>query len=110
MLLIAGCSRKVFSTCKLNDEPLPTLRKLMKEWNVYDYSVAPLQQQCRRVILKDLSPQADKKIWKLSLPPCLIKFLCIPELDNIVYEYNKSIERRYSISTMQCTRACEVLC
>ena len=81
MLLISGCSRKF----KVNAKP--KLEKLMKEWNVYDDNVIPLKQRCRNVILNHLSPRADLKIKKLPLPGCLIKFLGIPELDNIVYEY-----------------------
>ena len=76
LLLISGCSRK------FKVDPEPRLEKLMKEWNVYDDKVTPLKQQCRSVILNHLSPRAVKKIGKLPLPPCLIKFLSIPELDN----------------------------
>ena len=81
MLLISGCSRRVFSNFKLKAKP--ELRKLMKEWNVYDNNVIPLKQRCRCVILNHLSPRADLKIDKLPLPHCLIKFLSIPELDGI---------------------------
>ena len=90
MLLISGCSRGMFSIPKLEDNPKPELEKLMKEWNVYDNNVTPLKQRCRNVILNHLSPRADLKIEKLPLPPCLIKFLSISELDNIICEYNKS--------------------
>ena len=82
MLLISGSSRGVFnnSTFKVK----PKLEKMMKEWNLYDNNVIPLKQRCRRVILNHLSPQADMKIKKLPLPTCLIKFLGIPELEDIV--------------------------
>ena len=86
MLLITGCSRGMFSNLKFKAKP--ELEKLMKERNVYDNTVTPLQQRCRCVILNQLSPRADLKIKKLPLPTCLIKFLGIPELDNIAYEYN----------------------
>ena len=82
MLLISGCSRGVFNNLKLKNKP--KLEKLMKEWNVYDNNVIPLQQRCRCVILNHLSPQADLKIQKLPLPPCLIQILRIPELDNYI--------------------------
>ena len=78
MLLISGCSRRFRKrTLKVK----PKLRKLMKEWNVYDSNVIPLKQRCRCVILNHLSPRADLKIKKLPLPGCLIKFLGIPEFD-----------------------------
>ena len=85
MLLVSGCSRGV-----LSKKPKSKLEKLMKEWNVYDNNVTPLKQRCRFVILNRLSPGADLKIKKLLLPPCLIKFLNIPELDNIASEYKKA--------------------
>ena len=94
MLLISGCSRGMFSICRLEDNPKPELEKLMKEWNVYDNNVTPLKQRCRNVILNHLSPRADLKIEKLPLPPCVIKFLSIPELDNIICENNKA---KYSL-------------
>ena len=90
MLLISGCSRGMFSISKLEDNPKPVLEKLMKEWNVYDDNVTPLKQRCRCVILNHLSPRADLKIENLPLPQCLIKFLNISELDNIICEYNKA--------------------
>ena len=82
MLLLSGCSRGVFNNGKVKVKP--KLKKLMKEWNVYDNNVIPLQQRCRCVILNHLSPRADKKIEMLPLPACLIEFLSIPELDDIV--------------------------
>ena len=90
MLLVSGCSRGVFSTHYFKANPKPELEKLMKEWNLYDNNVTPLKQRCRSVILNHLSPQADMKIEKLPLPGCVIKFLSIPELDNIVYEDTKA--------------------
>ena len=86
MLLITGCSRGMFSNLKLKAKP--ELEKLMKEWNVSDNTVTPLKQRCRCVILNHLSPRADLKIKKLPLPPRVIKFLSIPELDSFVYENN----------------------
>ena len=86
MLLISGCSRGVFNKRKFKAE----LENLMKEWNVYDNNVIPLKQRCRCVILNHLSPRADLKIENLPLPPRLIKFLSILELDNIVYKYSKA--------------------
>ena len=82
MLLISGCSSRVFTKLTLNAKP--KLKKLMKEWNVYDNNVIPLQQRCRCVILNHLSPRADLKIHELPMPRLLIKFLSIPELDTIV--------------------------
>ena len=82
MLLISGCSCRVFTKLTLNAKP--KLKKLMKEWNVYDNNVIPLKQRCRCVILNHLSPRADLKIQELPVPRLLIKFLSIPELDSIV--------------------------
>ena len=79
MLLMSGCSGGVLSNLTLTAKP--KLEKLLKEWNVYDNIVIPLQLRCRCVILNHLSPRADLKIEKLPLPGCLIKFLNIPELD-----------------------------
>ena len=90
MLLISGSSRGMFSNYKFKTNPKPDLEKLMKEWNVYENNVTPLMQRCRSVILNHLSPRADMKIKKLPLPQCLIKFLGVPELDNILYEYNET--------------------
>ena len=91
MLLITGCSRGVLSKVWLKNNP--KLEKLMKKWNVYGNKVTPLMQKCQSVIRNHLSPLADKKIKKLPLPPCLIKFLGIPVLDDIVYEYYKLSRR-----------------
>ena len=89
MFLISGCSRGAFSTRKFKNILKPKLEKLLKEWNVYDDIVTPLKHRCRSVILNQLYPQADLKIGNLPLPQCLIKYLNIPELDDIVHEYNK---------------------
>ena len=86
MLLISGCSRGVFSLDnhhRFKNNLTPEVEKLMKDWKVQENNVTPLQQRCRSVILNQLSPRADKKIKKLPLPGCVIKFLGIPELDAI---------------------------
>ena len=91
MLLVTGSSRGEVSLNKnfkvqygiISSE----LKTLMKEWNVHINNVLPLQQKCRMVILNHLSPQADKKITRLSLSPLLIKYLSIPELDDIIEPY-----------------------
>ena len=86
MLLVSGCLRGVYSlnnNFKFNLKP--ELENLMKEWNVQENNVTPLQQRCRCVILNHLSPRADMKIGKLLLPGLIIKFLSIPELDDILY-------------------------
>ena len=90
MFLISGYSRGVFNIQKFKVEHKSKLEKLMKEWNVYDNTVTPLQQRCRCVILNHLSPRADLKIENFPLPPCVIKFLNIPQLDSIVYKYSES--------------------
>ena len=79
MLLISGCSGGVFSNLTLKNKP--ELKKLMKEWKVYDNNVIPLKQRCRSVILNHLSPRADMKIEMLLLPGGIIQFLSIPELN-----------------------------
>ena len=92
MLLVTGCSRGVHSldnNHKHKTDISTDLQKLMKEWNVHKNNVLPLEQRCRMVILNHLCPQADKKITALPLPPFLITYLSIPELDDIM-EANKS--------------------
>ena len=88
MLLISGCScgsyslnidQEVWSNTHYTE-----LANLLKKWNVQDNNVTSLQQMCRTVILKQLSPAANKKIDELPLPVMIIKFLGIPELDDIV--------------------------
>ena len=91
MLLVSGCSCGVFSLEE--DHKFKTryidceIKNLMMKWNVQENNVKPLMQQCRRVILKHLSPRASKMIEKLPLPQCVIKYLSIPELDDIVARY-----------------------
>ena len=87
MLLVSGCSCGVFSLDKdhrFKNNIGPDLENLMKEWNVRENNVTPLEKQCRRVILKQLSPTGQKKIKMLPLPPPIIKYLSIPELDDII--------------------------
>ena len=87
MLLVSGGSCGVYSlnsNHKFKASVTSNIKNLMKNWNVGSNNVNPLRQQCRRVILKDLSPQAHKKIKRLPLPKSIIKYLSIPELDDIV--------------------------
>ena len=70
------------------------MKNLMMNWKVQENNVKPLKQQCRRLILKHLSPRASKMIEKLPLPQCLIKYLSVPELDDIMFEFRKE---RHSI-------------
>ena len=86
MLLISGCSCGVFS---LNDNEFknnlkPEMKKLLKEWKVQENNVKPLKKRCRSVILNHLSPRANERIERLPLPRCIVTFLCINELDDIV--------------------------
>ena len=94
MLLVVGCSCGVFSLPTYDQEIAadvdPKLMNLMKKWHVHENNVTPLRMQCRRAILSQLSPQAEKKIKSLPLPPSLIKYLNIPELDDIMEQYRKS--------------------
>ena len=86
MLLFSGCSCGVFSlpnNHKFKVNIKPDLEVLMKEWKVQENNVIPLKQRCRCVILNHLSPRADMKIKNLPLPRLIIKFLSIPELDDI---------------------------
>ena len=92
MLLVSGCSCGVFNLeedHKFKDNIGIKSKNLMMKWNVHENNVKPLKQQCRRVILKHLSPRASKMIEKLPLPQCLIKYLRIPELDDIVDRYRR---------------------
>ena len=87
MLLVYGCSRGVYgwnNTHTFKGHIEDEMQELLKEWNVHKNNVLPLKQRCRMVILNHLCPQADKKITKLSLPPQIIKYLSIPELDDIL--------------------------
>ena len=93
MLLVFGCSYGMFS---LENNPkikyiiTSDIKDLMKNWDVYENKVKPLQQQCRRMILNHLSPQAEKKITKLPLPSIIIKYLSVPELDDILTPFKNS--------------------
>ena len=87
MLLVAGCSRGIHildNICAPKAKIEPEMQKLLKEWNVHKNGVQPLQQRCRMVILNHLCPQADKKTKELPLPPQIIKYLSILELDDIL--------------------------
>ena len=87
MLLASGCSRGVHSLDldhKLKTRVTPELQELLKEWDVQKNNALPLQIQCRKMILNHLCPQADQKVTELPLPPNVIKYLSIPELDDIV--------------------------
>ena len=95
MLLVSGCCCGVFSLDndhRFKNNIGPDLENLMKEWNVRENNVTPLEKQCRRVILKQLSPTAQKKIKTLPLPPPIIKYLSIPELDDIIDAKGKTTE------------------
>ena len=87
MLLHSGCSCGVHSlrnNHELNDGITNELKELLEKWNVHKNNVIPLKQRCRMVILSHLCPQADKKITGLLLPLILIKYLMIPELDDVI--------------------------
>ena len=87
MLLLSGCSCGVHSLTnnhKLKAGITDELQELLKEWNVHKNNVMSLKQRCRMAILNHMSPQADKKILELSLPPKLVKYLNIPEQDDVV--------------------------
>ena len=87
MILVYGSSRGVHSLNdkhKLKTNIHPDLQELLKECEVNKNNVLPLKQRCRMVILNQLCPQADKKINVLPLPPPLIKYLSIPELEHII--------------------------
>ena len=87
-LLVCGCSCGTFSY-RMDENDKDNLRmtqrsmwNLMVEWNVEENRVKPLIQMCRTMILIHLSPAANK-IRLLPLPPRIIKYLGIPELDKI---------------------------
>ena len=99
MLLVSGCSGGVHSLdnnheVKAKTDIDPDLQKLMKKWNVHENNVLPLQKKCRMAILNHLCPQADKKITELPLPSLLIKYLSIPELDDIMEIFNSTEENK----------------
>ena len=95
MLHHAGCSCGMFTIVKNISTGIrcsmqefqrfvsPELEKLMIEWDVPKNNVMPLQQLCRKSILKHLCPRAVKKISELPLPSRIISYLSIPELDNV---------------------------
>ena len=93
MLLVSGCSCSMFSWGdpyeKLSNIESDVV-ELMKKWNVHENKVIPLKMQCRRMILNHLSSQADQKITKLPLPPSIITYLTIPELNDILDACRKS--------------------
>ena len=87
MLLVAGCSCGVYSLTrghKFKANVNPDLKSFMKNWNVASNNATSLGQQCRRMILEHLSPQAHKKIKELPLPKRIIKYLSLPELDDMM--------------------------
>ena len=87
MLLVSGCSCGVYSlnsNHKFKANIKLALEYLMRKWKVDSNNVNSLELQCRRTILKYLSPQAHKKIKELPLPHCIIKYLSIPELDDMM--------------------------
>ena len=87
MLLVSGCSCGVYSLNykhKFKANVKPELKRRMKNWEVQRNRVTALQNQCRRAILSHLSPKAEKKSLQLPLPPILIRYLSIPELDDIM--------------------------
>ena len=107
MLLVSGCSYGRFSSAnkqQIKDDIKSDLKVLMNKWEVDENNVKPLQQQCRRMILNHLSPQADKKIMKMSLPLTLVKYLNIPELDDILTASNNSTR-----NPNPCSRQCLVM-
>ena len=114
MLLVSGCSHGVHSLdsndnhrfkvvefnlnwCKQLIYIKPRMQELLKEWKVRENTVLPLQQRCRMVILNHLSPQADQKIIELPLPPQLIKYLSIPELDDILETFKCTPSSKYYV-------------
>ena len=98
MLLAAGCSCGVHSRDNPHDlkaNVTPEMQELLKEWNVHKNNVIPLQRRCRMVILNHLSPQADKKIVELPLPPGLVNYLSFPELDAIMDAFENNSKLNY---------------
>ena len=93
MLLIFGCSRGMYRSKNHHEYKTNISQEfntLLSEWDLLEDKVQPLKEQCRRAILRHLTPQTEKKIINLSLPPILTKFLSIPELENIIEDYGKS--------------------
>ena len=86
LLLVTECPRGIPSgnhNHPLNGSISSKVQELLKEWNVHKNNVIPLQQRCRMAILNHLYC-VDKKITELPLPPPMIKYLSIPELDDII--------------------------
>ena len=95
MLLLAGCSCGEFSlvknipTCISSSGNIhesqryvtPEFQELMIEWDVHKNMVRPLHQMCRKSILNHLCPKAVKEITELPLPPRIIRYLGIPEIE-----------------------------
>ena len=89
LLLVTGCSRGIPSwnhNHPLNGIISSEMQELLKEWNVHKNNVIPLQQRCRMAILNHLYC-VGRKIAELPLPPPLIKYLSIPELDDIIEKH-----------------------
>ena len=95
MLLLAGCSCGEFSLVKNIPTGIsssgnihesqryvtPEFQELMIEWDVHKNMVRPLHQMCRKSILNHLCPKAVKEITELPLPPRIIRYLGIPEIE-----------------------------
>ena len=97
MLLVSGCSCGVYSLGNSDMANIKSdLKDLMEKWHVQENNVIPLEQQCRRMLLNHLSPQADKKIMKLPLPAGVIRYLSIPELDDILDTCKTSTRDKYA--------------
>ena len=88
MLLVSRCSCGMFSLNiwhKIKKDAInPEIRKLMIDWDVQENRVISLKHLCRMSILNHLCPGAQKKITELPLPPILITYLGIPELDGFM--------------------------
>ena len=89
MLLLSGCSCGFFNTQTnledWNDMTPPEMRNLMNSWNVRQNRVKSLKVMSRTTILKHLSPTtAGQKLGKLPLPDSVIRYLGIPELDDVI--------------------------
>ena len=88
MLISSGCSCGTYSLTI--DEKIRRSRRFknlarqLNNWNFTENNVRSLYELCRTVILKQLSPTASKKIGQLPLPKSIIKFIGIPELDDIL--------------------------
>ena len=96
MILRTGYSCGVFSLKarhSLKNNVDPAIADLMAELEVEKNDVNVLQILCRKAILNHLYPDAGRNISKLPLPPCLITFLNIPELDKLIEKYEH--QRRY---------------